>query len=105
VSILKTPREKKLASLALDCRNAYGENAKSSRKNIPLRKKLSRKAARRISHQTLDEVVLSIDQDSMDNAEADHRSQVLAAERGRFQKWADAPLGKVLQKRQTGRWP
>jgi hypothetical protein len=38
MSRLKSPQQKKLASLALDRRNVYGENDKASRKLIPLEK-------------------------------------------------------------------
>jgi hypothetical protein len=102
VSKLKTPSEKKLASLVKDRRNTYGENAKSSRKNIPLSKQLSHKATRRASQQTLQEVIRASDEDGIVNAETDHRAKTIEMERKAFQKWADHSLQDVLkQKRQA----
>ena len=47
MSRIKSPQDKKNASLERDRRNTYGENAKSSRKNIPQSKQLSHQAERR----------------------------------------------------------
>jgi hypothetical protein len=56
----KTPQQKKAESYAKDRRNTYGENAKSSRKNIPRNQRLRNRAVRRIARMafapsTLDE--------------------------------------------------
>ena len=40
MNTVKNPEEKKRLSLARDRRNRYGENSKSSRKNIQRRKQL-----------------------------------------------------------------
>ncbi|MHC2522796.1 hypothetical protein [Bradyrhizobium diazoefficiens] len=53
MSKVKTPREKKQLSYANDRRNTYGENQKSSRKNIPRSKQLSHQDERRAVRQTL----------------------------------------------------
>lgn len=42
----RSPPQAKQLSLEKDCRNAYGENSKSSRKNIPLFKALSNRRGR-----------------------------------------------------------
>jgi hypothetical protein len=49
----RSPQEKKALSYARDRRNMYGENDKSSRKNIPLRKRLVNKANRHAVQQQL----------------------------------------------------
>ena len=104
MSKLKTPVEKKIASLANDRRNTYGENSKSSRKNIPLSKQLSRKAARRTSNQTLQEVIRVHDEDDMVNAEAYHRAKTIELERKAFQKWPDRSLQDVLKQKRTDKF-
>ena len=43
----QTPQEKKQLSLKKDRRNSYGENDKSSRKAIPLQKKMANRKIRR----------------------------------------------------------
>jgi hypothetical protein len=44
----KSPPEKKADSYKKDRRNTYGENSKSSRKNIPLAKAREHREARRV---------------------------------------------------------
>lgn len=41
--VRRSPQEKKALSYARDRRNCYGENDKSSRKNIPLRNRVDRR--------------------------------------------------------------
>ncbi len=48
-----SPQEKKAYSYAKDRRNDYGENDKSSRKNIPLSKARAQRAVRRSDKSTL----------------------------------------------------
>jgi hypothetical protein len=43
----RTPQEKKALSLQRDCRNTYGQDDKSARKGIPLRKRSVNRANRR----------------------------------------------------------
>jgi hypothetical protein len=102
MSKLKTPREKKLASLALDGRNVYGENDKSSRKAIPLKKQLSHQALRRASKQPLALLNSQIGEDGLVLAEAALLSNEIKAKRGRFRKRPDEALGNVLASKQTG---
>ncbi|MGC2617441.1 MAG: hypothetical protein WA414_00280 [Acidobacteriaceae bacterium] len=59
MSRLKSPQEKKTASLDLDRRNAYGENAKASRKGIPRSKKRSHSAERQAAARWQSFVALS----------------------------------------------
>jgi hypothetical protein len=46
----KTPQEKKRQSYLRDRRNTYGENDKSSRKNIPRSKRRRSRSERRLAH-------------------------------------------------------
>jgi len=101
MSKLKTPREKKIASLALDARNVWHENDKASRKAIPLRKQLSHQKVRRAS-KSLTTIVSPIDEDDLVAAEAKILSTEIGAVRGRFRKRADEPLGAVIKARETG---
>lgn len=97
MSKLKTPRQKKLASLALDRRNVYGENDKSSRKSIRRSKQLSNKALRRASNYPLMNAQSLADEDVACQSESAVRDAVIDKKRGRFKKIADAPLGAVLK--------
>jgi hypothetical protein len=102
MSKIKTPREKKLASLALDNRNVYGENDKSSRKAIPLRKQLSHQALRRASKQPLSTVNSRLDEDDLVRTEASVLADELGAKRKRFRKRPDESLGAILVSKQNG---
>ena len=64
-----TPQQKKAYSYAQDGRNTYGEDAKSSRKNIPLRKRLVNKANRHADRQLLSEATGAADPDTAEAAE------------------------------------
>jgi hypothetical protein len=99
MSRLKTPQQKKLASLALDRRNVYGENAKASRKLIPRGKQLSQKALRSAAKQPLLNTASLADEDGANDVEFEVRSAVIEAERKSFKKKPDAPLRAVLKKR------
>ena len=103
MSKLKTPREKKLASLALDRRNAFGENDKSSRKNIPLSKQRSHQAVRRAAKQPL-ALITGANEDHLMQAESQVRDTIKFGERRSFRKRPDASLGEVLEHQRTGDW-
>ena len=98
MSKFKTPREKKLASLALDRRNVYGENDKSSSKNIPLSKQHSHQALRRAANQPLQGLTGLVEEDAANQAESDVRTAVIAKKRRGFKKSPDAPLGVFLER-------
>lgn len=88
----KTPQEKKLLSYAKDRRNAYGENDKSSRKAIPLRKRLVNRANRHASQRLLSEATGAADVEVAEAAE--HRA--LGKRPKRWSKRPDKPLGEYL---------
>ena len=90
----KSPQQKKRLSLQKDRRNAYGENAKSSRKSIPLSKALSR---RKVRHAAKDAIGHLVDSPE---AVAEVMESTLTKprlEKGRWRKSPDAPLGKVVE--------
>ena len=99
MSKIKTPQGKKRLSYANDRRNTYGENQKSSRKNIPRSKQLSHQGERRTVRQAL---ILA--QGDVADAVADE-AQSQALRKGRmkrlkaFRKSPDTPLGEVVQRR------
>jgi hypothetical protein len=99
VSKVKTSQEKKRLSYEHDRRNTYGENQKSSRKNIPRSKRLSHQGERRTVRQALIGAQGPVADECSDEAQ----SQVLR--KGRLQKlWAfrkspDTPLGEVVRRR------
>jgi hypothetical protein len=69
-----TPQQKKQLSYAKDRRNTYGENSKSSRKNIPLSKALDIRAERRAQESTLAKFTTAKDEDQLDAIENEVRS-------------------------------
>jgi hypothetical protein len=97
MSKLKTPADKKAASHAHDRRNAYGENNKSSRKNIPRSKAIVHRAERRVVRS----VVAHSELTSVDAAEgvetriAESKAQRLQG----FKKSPDVPLGEYLERK------
>ena len=104
MSKFKTPREKKLASLALDSRNVYGENDKASRKRIPRAKQESHQALRRAAKQPLQNIDSSLEEDDLDRANAAVKESEIHGKRKSFRKKPDAPLGAILEYKTTGNW-
>ena len=105
MSKVKSPQEKKTASLNRDRRNVYGENAKSSRKNIPLSKQLGHQAARRAANQPLTQLVGNVEEDIAIATEAIVTTRTVELKRKGFRKRPDAPLKAVLERKRTGVWP
>ena len=89
----KSPQDKKRLSLKKDRRNTYGENAKSSRRNIARNKAFSHQKVRAKARRD----VKAIDPDR--EIEADTLQSTLTtakAQKGRWQKSPDTPLGQVV---------
>jgi hypothetical protein len=101
MSKLKTPSEKKAASLANDCRNDYHENDKASRKLIPLRKKQGQQHLRRDVKQALNGIASTLPEDELAAIEADALTREIKGKRKKFRKQADAPLAGVLREKKT----
>ena len=84
-------------SYARDCRNVYAENDKSSRKNIPLRKRLVNRANRHAARQRLGEALGIADAESAERAEERLRSTRPKT----WRKEPDMPLGEYLERRRA----
>jgi hypothetical protein len=87
-----TPQEKKRLSYYKDRRNTYGENSKSSRKNIPLSKALDIRSERRAQDTALAKITVATDVDQLDAAENAAR----ATKPRQWRKSSDESLGQVL---------
>ena len=102
MSTVKNPKEKKRLSLSRDRRNVYGENAKSSRKNIPRGKQLRHMDERRGAAEVLARLKGSeLDEQELAAAESTVADRILQSRRRGFKKQPDEPLGKVLQNKET----
>lgn len=89
----RSPQEKKALSYARDCRNVYGENDKSSRKNIPLHKRMVNKANRHSAQQWLGDAAGVVDLDRAERAE----ERLRGSRPKSWRKQPDMPLGQFLQ--------
>ncbi|MQY14298.1 hypothetical protein SRB5_44620 [Streptomyces sp. RB5] len=88
----KTPQEKKRLSYVKDRRNNYGENDKSSRKNIRRNKHIPNSANRRRAQTSLAALL-----GSPDDVRAESVEDRMNSRRPRsWKKWPDAPLGVML---------
>lgn len=87
-----TPQEKKRLSYVKDRRNNYGENDKSSRKNIRRNKRFPHSANRRHAQTTLTGLL-----GSPDDVRAHAVEERLNGRRPkRWRKFPDAPLGAIV---------
>ena len=101
MSKVKSPDEKKRLSLVLDRRNAYRENDKASRKNIPRAKARSHRKERRAVEQVLADVPLKAEAHELIEslARTAMRSKKLKA----FKKSPDKPLSVHIASRSRRR--
>jgi hypothetical protein len=90
----KPPQEKKRLSLKKDHRNTYGENDKSSRKNIPRSKAMSHRAVRHKAS-TLERTWVQLGEQRAETAELG--AVTPREQKGTFRKSPDTPLGEVIQ--------
>lgn len=90
----RSPQEKKQLSYAKDRRNHYGENDKSSRRNIRRNKQAVNSANRRLARTVL---VTATGPLGPDDAPADTVEQELLRRRPKtWRKSPDAPLGEAV---------
>lgn len=101
----KTPQAKKELSLKRDHRNTYGENSKSSRKNIARGKQTSHQRERHAVVQDLAAIGLSPNEDSLIAAENKVKTTERRLKTRRFKKVPDKPLGSVIEERRAARQP
>ncbi len=92
--VRRSPQEKKALSYARDRRNNYGENDKSSRRNIRRSKQLDHRSNRHHEHRILGQASGGIPDAEL----ADRAETTLLGRRPRipFRKFSDAPLGAVV---------
>jgi hypothetical protein len=99
VSKVKTPQDKKRLSYEHDRRNTYGENQKSSRKNIPRSKQLSHQDERRAVRQALIPAQGDVRDEVADEAQSDVLRTGRIKKLSAFRKSPDRPLGEVVARR------
>ena len=99
MSKVKTPQEKKRQSYQHDRRNVYGENQKSSRKNIPRSKQLSYQEERRSVRQVLIAAQGSVADQVADEAQSQALSKGRTKKLKAFRKSPDRPLREVVKRR------
>ncbi|WP_146229427.1 hypothetical protein [Nocardia neocaledoniensis] len=91
--VRRSPQEKKALSYARDRRNCYGENDKSSRKNIPRRKRMRNRADRR-REGLFAGAVGAVDLAAAERCEVELLAKGPAS---RWRKRPDVPLGEVVE--------
>jgi hypothetical protein len=90
----RTPQEKKRLSYRKDRRNVYGENSKSSRRNIRKDKRTPHRANRRRENSTLEAVKGVPDGRTAEAAE----QRLLATRPKSWRKDPDAPLAAFVER-------
>lgn len=103
MSKIKHPRQKKSLSLERDRRNTYGENSKSSRKNIPRAKQRNHMDERRSVAQVLERLKGKVTEDAANAAESETKLRTADSRNRSFKKVADTPLGVLLQRKKLKR--
>lgn len=88
----RTPQEKKELSYEKDRKNNYGENSKSSRKNIPKRKRIVNKTYRTAINQSIKKNISTV----IENI-GDVDSAVKNVKRKSWKKTPDISLGHYLE--------
>ena len=95
-----SPQEKKRLSYAKDRRNDYGENDKSSRKNIRRNKRVPNRADRHREHQVLAIATgVRIVDEAVELAEAKLLAKKSMWMTKRWRKYRDAPLADIVMNR------
>ncbi|MCB5168445.1 hypothetical protein LG634_26935 [Streptomyces bambusae] len=89
----RTPQDKKRLSYLKDRRNAYGENDKASRRNIPRSRRARRHALRRAEQPALHQVTAF--GGSWDESEV----RFARPGTGRWRKWPDGRLAESVVRR------
>jgi len=101
MSTIKDPEGKKRLSLERERRNRYGENSKSSRKNIARGKQRRHMDERRTVGEVLGRIKGQIQDDHAIEAEFLVKTRIIDSRRRGFKKTPDVPLGLVLQKKKA----
>lgn len=98
MSKIKIPQDKKRLSLLKDRRNSYGENSKSSRKNIPLSKQISSQRQRSQCQKFKALLNNEIDEDFSSEVEAAITTSYRQKRLDGFKKCADVPLKEHIER-------
>jgi hypothetical protein len=99
VSKIKNPEQKKRLSLERDRRNLFGENSKSSRRNIARSKQLRQMNERRGIAQVLGRLTGQVGDDVASNAELQVKLAITDSNNRGFQKHPDKPLREVIERK------
>ncbi len=104
MSTLKTPRQKKRASLRRDCRYDYGNSPHAARKSVPRNRairlqQVRRGAKQRLARAGIEANAATPDAATLDALEHDARAYAQLKLRRGFRKSSDAPLGEILRRR------
>ncbi|MFE6863861.1 hypothetical protein [Nocardia sp. NPDC057668] len=92
----KSPQEKKALSYARDRRNTYGENDKSSRKNIPRNKRVPNRSDRHHATQQLSKAIGPPNSEIASGAELSLTTKKSMWFTKRWRKSPDTPLAEAL---------
>ncbi|GAA4011293.1 hypothetical protein GCM10022247_37070 [Allokutzneria multivorans] len=92
----RSPQEKKALSYERDRRNDYGENDKSSRKNIRRNKQLPNRADRHRERGLLAAATGPVELEAAERAEIALHSKKSMWDTKRWRKWRDSPLRDVV---------
>jgi hypothetical protein len=95
----KTPQEKKALAYEHDRRNRYGQNAKASRKAIPLRKAKTKRAYRKSANQILSAASKTADLLADDAPE----NKIAGIQKKRWRKAPDVSLRDAILAKKTWR--
>ncbi|MFC5753535.1 hypothetical protein [Actinomadura rugatobispora] len=93
----RTPQEKKRLSYLKDRRNLYGENHKSSRKNIPRNRRIRHRTERHRVRQTLGQA-RGVPDERHDDA-VEQRLKEKRPANAQWRKAPDTPLNEVIEYR------
>lgn len=99
MSKIKSPDEKKRKSYERDCRNAYGENSKASRKNIPRSKQRGHMVERHAVAESLRGLSESPSSEEIESIESETKIKSKLKRLSAFKKSPDKPLGEYLERR------
>lgn len=94
--VRRSPQEKKAFSYKKDRRNVYGENDKSSRKNIRRNKQVPNRADRHRGRQVLAEAAGPVEVEAAEQAESRLAAKKSMWMTKRWRKWRDAPLADTV---------
>ncbi len=98
MSKVKIPQDKKRLSLLKDRRNSYGENSKSSRKNIPLSKQISSQRQRSQCQKLKALLNNEMDEDFSSEVEVVVTTSYKQKRLGGFKKCPDSSLKDYIER-------